>query len=1097
MPLNHSRLRLIMRIFLALLLTLSALAAGVVWLLQRNPQALADHYIEQLAARTGLTIRVESVNVALLPLPSLAVSNASVDGQGWKFTAAYATLRPDFLALLRGELRPRNITLLRPHLTGSLPVALPQSLAAAGADTAAAPAIAPPAPTSPPKNNTILDQLLAAVSDGDGALIPGRFRLAVAQGELNVAGTDGARLLASGLECDVEATAMTRLKGRLSCSALELQPQGQPASRLEHLSVEGKTDVSAPLLRTPKLSAKGTLRLPDWLARLNFAVNLQADEHGWMLGGDLEGDLREDEVLLPAHLTGSVAMHNRADNLISLENLRLRLGPDDVGLNGMLRLGGPDKFTIDGRLQLHRASLTEWLGFARNLAPGLQVALDELTEGTLDFSMDGNGLRVPHIEVTAAGSRFVGSGGVASWSHPEVALDLKAEVVNLGRAIPESVGVLPAEPQYGHDPLTPLPGRPVEPGEVGVDYNIRLGADRVDYGPIVLNNALVVIKQGMVDPVTHLEDTLLLVDGALYGGSVKGDTILGGSPDTPYAIRLHLRDVNGDALAHDLPVMPVSGGKLRCDVDIMSQGKELDEFLSKLRGTVTARGERGRLRPPSNAGGKSGAVSTPFKTLDVALKARTAAWDQGRLGLEGQWSATIADDGMNADLDLNGRIWFSGDGKGGGNMDFQALPGTLGITLSTEKSFPPQGLQAQVSGKFSCQAARNQLSASEAHIRALGAEITGSAQLGLGKDGLSWQGKAAAFIPDVEHTLRLLGAVPPSLPQSLRRVELDATFKGDPNSLSLSAFHASVDKNDISGSLGVDWRKELALRFKLTVPQLDLDRYMGPKSASGKTEKPQPKKAEESKAWDLRFMRAFNAEGQVQVGQLTLWRLHTQNLHLKARLDNGVLRFESLGAKFYGAPLSTHGELRFNKGLTFNNALSVDGFDLSAASRDRGGSAALGGRGSVSSEVGAELTGSRQLPARLNGKWRVSVADGFYQSRDKEGRLKGKPTRFESAGSSGVLTNGIAKSGDFYLKGQDLKVNGGGWVNLNNETLDCNFTVNMKNLPDFPMRLYGSLDNSKTSIGAGKLLLNTIGGITQGVVDVLGSVVEGTWKLFR
>ena len=52
-------------------------------------------------------------------------------------------------------------------------------------------------------------------------------------------------------------------------------------------------------------------------------------------------------------------------------------------------------------------------------------------------------------------------------------------------------------------------------------------------------------------------------------------------------------------------------------------------------------------------------------------------------------------------------------------------------------------------------------------------------------------------------------------------------------------------------------------------------------------------------------------------------------------------------------------------------------------------------------------------------------------------------------------------------------------------------------LGEYTLRMYGSLDNSKTSIGAGKLLLNTIGGLTMGVVDVLGSVVEGTWKLFR
>ena len=1181
MPFKSSRLRLILRILLALLLTLSAMSAGVFWLLQRNPQALAEHYIEQIAASTGLTITVESVNVALLPLPSLAVSNATVTGKGLSFTVAYATLRPDFLALLRGELLPRNITLLRPQFQGQVPVALANSLlipaapapkappggtnTSTGADavsgketgasarqtaTAGNPAQvaaptsakasakspaktsgkATPAPPSLPlqsqtqpspaaaetpplaasenqpspvprssEGETSLQAWIAQLASGSGtqtSLLPGRFRLAISQGEVNLTGSDQTSLTATGLQCDIETEETTRLQGNLFCATAVLQPEGQPASRFDNLTIAGKTNLSAPLSSTPQLVAKGTLQLPIWLARLNFSVSLKADELGWSLANDLEAELRKDEVLLPAHITGTVGGSKGNNETVSLENLRLLLGPDEVSVNGTLHMGGPDMFLVEGRLLIKRASLTEWLGFARNLAPGLQVALDEVTLGSLDFSVDGKGLRVPHIDVTASGSRFLGSGGVASWAKPELVLDLKAETVNLGRAIPESVGIQPAEPRYGHGPLTPMPGTPVVPGEVGLDYNIRLGATLVNYGPIVINDALVVIKQGLVDQVTHFEDTLLLVDGTLYGGSVKGDTILGGSPDTPYAIRLHMRDVNGENLAKALPVMPVSGGKLRGDVDIMSQGRELDMFLGKLRGTVTVRAEKGQLRPPSNTSSKASLGAVNFKTLDVSLKARTAAWDQGRLGLEGQWNATLADEGIDADVALNGRLWFSGDGSGGGNMDFQGLPGTLKANVSAEKSFPPEGLQAQISGKFSCQAARNQLSVSEAHANMLGADITGSAQVGMGKDGLGWQGKISALIPDSTKTLRLLGAVSPNVPHPLRRVELDTTFKGDAASLSLTEFNAKVDQKTLSGSVALDWRKELALRFKLSMPQLDLDRYMGDK-AGGSGESPKSKKSPESKPWDLRFMKAFSAEGEAHVGLLTLWKLHTQDLRLKVKMDNGNLRYESLGGKFYGSSLAAHGELQFNKGVSFANSLTIDNFDLAAASKDRGGSSALGGQTTIHSEMDADLTASGQIPAHLNGKWRFSVRNGFYQSRDKDGQLKGKATRFDASGSSGTVTHGLAKSGDFYLKGQDMTVTGGGWVDLNNETLDCNFTVNMKNLPEFPLRMYGSLDNSKTSIGAGKLLLNTIGGLTMGVVDVLGSVVEGTWKLFR
>ena len=1101
MPLNPSRLRLITRIFLALLLTLSAMSAGVFWLLQRNPQALTEHYIEQIAASTGLTITVESVNVALLPLPSLAVSNASVTGKGLSFTVAYATLRPDFLALLRGELLPRNITLLRPQFQGQVPVALANSFLFPQDTLAeAAPAQDSAAPSADSASGEAsLQTWIAQLASGTGAqttLLPGRFRLAISQGEVNLMGTDHASLTATGLQCDIESAEATRLQGNLFCATAILQPEGKTPARLDHLNIEGKTNLSAPLSKTPQLTAKGTLQLPIWLARLNFSVGLKADERGWSLANDLEAELRKDEVLLPAHLTGTLAGRKGESETVSLENLRLRLGPDDVGVNGTLHLGGPDMFLTEGRLQIQRASLTEWLGFARNLAPGLQVALDEVTLGSLDFLLDGKGLRVPHIDVTAAGSRFLGSGGVASWAKPELVLDLKAETVNLGRAIPESVGIQPAEPRYGHGPLTPMPGKPVVPGEVGLDYNIRLGATRVDYGSIVINEALVVIKQGLVDSVSHFEDTLLIVDGTLYGGSVKGDTIMGGSPEAPYAIRLHMRDVNGENLAKDLPVMPVSSGKLRGDVDIMSQGRELDVFLGKLRGTATVRAEKGQLRPPSNTLFKASLGAVGFKTLDVSLKARTAAWDQGRLGLEGQWAATITDEGIDADVSLNGRMWFNGDGSGGGNIDFQNLPGTLKANLSAEKSFPPDGLQAQVTGKFSCQASRNQLSVSEAHANALGADISGSAQLGMGKDGLGWQGKISAFIPDSTKTLRLLGAASPNVPQPLRRVELDAAFKGDTTSLALTELNAKVDQSTLSGSIALDWRKELALRFKLTLPQLDLDRYMGDKGG-GTGDSPKPQKTPEGKPWDLRFMKAFSAEGEAHVGLLTLWKLHTHDLRLKVKMDNGNLRYESLGGKFYGSPLAAHGELHFNKGVSFANALNIDSFDLAAASKDRGGNAALGGQATINSEIDADLTASGQIPARLNGKWRFSVHNGFYQSRDKDGQLKGKPTRFAASGSSGTITHGIAKSGDFYLKGQDITVTGGGWVDLNNNTLDCNFTVNMKNLPEFPMRMYGSLDNSKTSIGAGKLLLNTLNGLTLGVVDVLGSVVEGTWKLFR
>lgn len=1084
MLLTARRLRLMARIFLALILSLVALLAVAVYLLQRNPEALTRHYLDELSARTGLTFRVEAVDVVLLPVPSIAVSNGGVEGPDLHFTVAYATLRPDFLDLLRGRFTPRSITLLRPRLYGkaNLPLADFKTLAAR----------------------------FSARSGEAGGLpaLPEDCRLAVVQGQAELTSVDGTRLQLLGLQCRLDVKAPTGISGRVQWGTGLLRPRDSAPVRLDGFLLEGGTDLAAPLTRTPQLTARGALRLPPWLAELKFTLHFSGGNSGWTARTDLRGDLLKDSALLPFFLTGTAAMRDRQDQTVSLENFHLGLGPDSGRLSARLSLGGMDSSdragpNLAGRLQLHRASLTQWLGFARKLAPGLQLALDNLTDASLDFRLDGKGLVVPNIVVRAAGSRFTGSGGVASWARPEVALDLKTDRVNLGLAIPEAVGKPPLALRFDHGPLTPMPGGPLLPGETGLDYNIRLAAQRVDYGPLVINDALVVISPGKLDPKTRLEDTLLSADGRLYGGSVRGDLVLGGGPELPYAIKMRIRDVDGAALGRALPVLPVSGGRLRGDVAIMSQGRELDEFLSKLRGSVTARAENGALRLPRNtASGTKTTDALAFSGLDLGLKINLAAWENGRLGLDGQWQGALQGDGLEARADFNGRFWFSGDGADGGNLDFQNLPGSLDLRLSPERSTLPEGLQARVAGRFSCQAARSQLSVQEAHLSALGVEAHGQALISAGRDGPSWQGRFSAYAPDLNQTLRRARGVSVKLPGPLRALELEAAFKGDTEALALSQLRAKLDQTTVTGSLAASWRKELSLEFQLAADQLNLDSYLEDRKASAAkgdragTEAPAQKKAA-GKAWDLRFLRTFRAKGELRVKALTAWRFKLHEVRLPVTLEKGRLTCEAVTGRFYGAPLHSRGFVDFTQGMTFENSLSVENFDLTAASKDRGGSAALGGRASLSSEVRATLTGPGQLPKALNGRWRFTVLEGVYQQREPDGQLKGKVTRFDAAGASGNIAAGVARSSDFYLKSPDLKVNGGGWIDLNNETLDCNFTVNMKSLPDFPLRLYGSLSDSKTSIGAGKLILNTLGGITQGFVDVLGGIVQGTWRLFR
>lgn len=93
----------------------------------------------------------------------------------------------------------------------------------------------------------------------------------------------------------------------------------------------------------------------------------------------------------------------------------------------------------------------------------------------------------------------------------------------------------------------------------------------------------------------------------------------------------------------------------------------------------------------------------------MGLKLKGGAWDQGRLGLDGQWTATLADAGLEAGTELNGMLWFGGDGTGGGDLELRSLPGSLALTLSPERTGRPEALRATVTGAFTCRAARGQL----------------------------------------------------------------------------------------------------------------------------------------------------------------------------------------------------------------------------------------------------------------------------------------------------------------------------------------------------------------------------------------------------
>ncbi|MDO5483453.1 MAG: AsmA-like C-terminal region-containing protein [Desulfovibrionaceae bacterium] len=1075
MPVLPRRLCCFLRVLVVVLLILLLLLAAAFWFLQRDPRGLMQGHLDELAAQTGLRISFDTVDVSLLPLPALAVSNAVVEGNGLRFSVGYATLMPDYLALLRGRLAPRRIVLLRPRLEGALPLPLSEESPQALTDWLA-------------QLKTRNDQKNGSPGEGHTAEIvplPQGCQLRVMQGELRLRAEAGTQLYLHGLHCALTATSPTRLSGELGWQTAAVSRNGQLLGSLENVSLAGEGDVLRPLTATPELRVRGRWRLPPWLDSLSMDVSFQGGAAGWKASGGIRGEIYRDGELLPFALTGAASRQDGQGD-IRLASVDMALGADSGQFNGALRL--PDTkegFSLGGSLRIHRLSLTQWLGFARNLAPGLQLALDNITAGKLDFRLDGQGLSVPHVEAECCGARFTGSGGVASWAAPVVALDLRAERVNLGRAIPEAVGSPPLGPFFSHSPQTPVPDKPLEPGETGIGYDIRLAADRVAYGPLLIEDGAVVITPDRTIK-NGFRDCILSAKGRFYGGKVDGECILGGGRDLLYAISLHAGGINGAPLAKAMPVLPIGKGRYTADVSIKSQGRELDVFLQKLNGIVRVRAQRGSLGLSGSTGGLT------FNELDAELHLRTAAWKQGRLGLEGQWLARTDNADFSAQARLDGRLWFGPGSDGRGPVYFRAVQGQADFVLQPSLTSLSEAVRGKLEANLGCQARRLDLNAFR--LEALGLSLTGQAALTLEKRGPVWQGNIAGHCPDLRASLRSIAGTAVKLPARVKALSWQTAFHGTAEEVLCDKLEVRLDESRINGSLKLNRKNRPVLGFDLEVDNLDLSRYL---DDTDKAPRQGATAAARSGKWDFSMLRTFDAEGTLRVKELRGWSFRMGDVRLPLKLRQGQLACGPYTARFYDSVLRGDSQLDFRQGLRFTTRLAAKDFDLAKASEDRGGDSVLSGRASLESRFHAALTGPGQMPAALDGQWNFRINKGSYQERDSKGRLRGSATHFEMVSASGNFQRGICRSGDFKLLGPDLQVYGGGMIDLNTRTLDCNLTVDMGRLKDIPVRLHGSLDKPQTSIGAGKLIFAALGGMVHGIMDVIGGIFEGTWKLFH
>lgn len=271
----------------------------------------------------------------------------------------------------------------------------------------------------------------------------------------------------------------------------------------------------------------------------------------------------------------------------------------------------------------------------------------------------------------------------------------------------------------------------------------------------------------------------------------------------------------------------------------------------------------------------------------------------------------------------------------------------------------------------------------------------------------------------------------------------------------LAHLAGKVADSNIKGQVGIADFSPLRFSFNIDIDQLDVDRYASPSSPAAQ-KAPAGGQKQPEKPFDLTGLRDLNATGTLRVGALKANNVKASNVRLDMKAANGRVELNPLTANFYQGTLAS--EITINAAPatpTLAVRHNMSGITIGPFLKDLANNDTLEGRGNLMLDVTTQGNTVTAFKKALNGSAAVKLADGAVKGIDiagsirnakaKLGALRGEHTQqadkaqktdFSELTSTFQIKNGVAHSNDLSLKSPLLRVDGGGDINLGEDTVN-------------------------------------------------------------
>jgi AsmA protein len=289
-------------------------------------------------------------------------------------------------------------------------------------------------------------------------------------------------------------------------------------------------------------------------------------------------------------------------------------------------------------------------------------------------------------------------------------------------------------------------------------------------------------------------------------------------------------------------------------------------------------------------------------------------------------------------------------------------------------------------------------------------------------------------------------------PAVLNQVSLKARVEGSPESVSVTDGALNLDESKLKFTVKAREFSKPDVAFDLDLDQIDVDRYLPPKSEKAPPEKEKPTQASGPKQkTDYSPLRKPVVNGTIRVGNLKANGLKMQDLYLKVTGKNGLFNLDPLKVKLYKGDLSANGSLDVREDVPKSRiTLNAKAIQAGPLLKDLLNKEII--EGTAQSDVAITMVGddADKIKRSLNGKGQFIFADGAIVGIDlaemarnakaafgmaEKGEKRPK-TDFTELSAPFTITKGVVETSNTTLMSPFLRVTVAGKAKLVKEKLD-------------------------------------------------------------